>query len=35
LDLVERLSALTADEVRECTFACPDLEAKTPRGGLF
>jgi len=35
LDLVERLPALTPDEVRECTFACPDLDAKTPRGGLF
>ena len=35
LDLVQRLSTLTPDEVRECTFASPDLEAKTPAGGLF
>ena len=35
LDLVERLPALTPDEVRECTFARPDLETKTPKGGLF
>ena len=32
---LERLPTLTPDEVRECTFACPDLEAKTPTGGLF
>jgi 2-methylcitrate dehydratase len=35
LDLVERLPTLTPAEVRECTFACPGLEAKTPTGGLF
>jgi 2-methylcitrate dehydratase len=35
VSLVERLPALTPAEVRECTFAHPDLEAKTPRGGLF
>jgi 2-methylcitrate dehydratase len=33
--LVERLPSLTPDEVRQCTFARPDLEAKTPKGGLF
>ncbi len=35
LDLAQRLPALGVDEVRECTFASPDLEAKTPTGGLF
>ena len=35
LDLVRRLPALSPVEVREVTFACPGLEANTPRGGLF
>jgi 2-methylcitrate dehydratase len=33
--LVDRLPVLSPDEVRECTFTSPDLEAKTPGGGLF
>ena len=35
LDIADRLPALTPQEVRECTFACPEIEAKTPKGGLF
>jgi 2-methylcitrate dehydratase len=35
LSLAERLAALAPDEVRECTFTAPDLDARTPPGGLF